>query len=791
MQTRRIIKHCLYFSLIVPALVFRTLPCGAQVTVTATLSDPAPSPGSVFEITLALNGETDIYYAETEVSYDPGSLEFVSVSCTGLTHGGISIAGELQPGLTGASVSRTEPLPEPAGGPFMLLSFRVRNSAFTGITLISFFGPGILDSAGETVPAGAIDPVSPEIPGAITYTGLTGPAFGQINEGELFYTGAAVFASGITDDERIICQVGVSAGDSDPGSWDDNLWSDMLFEGYDEDHYLQYSAEIAFMRPAGEWYIAVRSSLDGGEFVYGGSGGPWDPVDNQCARLDIIARPPYRYTVAEWDFDDESYAPSVFMPENAASHVTLTGASLQGFSTGASGLSANSNGWDGGADGSKYWAVDISAGSVGSLMLSSKQSGSNTGPRDFVVEYSLDGELWYLVEGSEVAVGNNWSAGALDNLPLPGVLSGRERILLRWAMISETSIGGGTVGSVGTGRIDDIVISGVNPDPVTVQVYPGDTNNDGAVNADDVLALGTWWLYRGPPSVWTTGDFEGRSTEQWITADATWADTNGDGVVDHRDLAAVGFHFGKSLGGGTKDGAGPLSSVTVDPSGGNGKVGMMLATPDMTGLRGIAFSISVKDIPAGMWEVREAYQAFAGDAENDDILDFEIMHDDLYEAAFTLKGRGEDIKASTLAGFQVVVPEGWTEPFSVELNRATISKGSGIAMPAAGAELVPAGIVGTGSVVILGEEGGLLQRNYPNPFSSVTTIPFRMKDTGAVRLEILDMKGSLVSVPADALFTAGHYEIIFEGSTLPPGIYLCRLKASGNQPEVMLMIKSE
>lgn len=52
-----------------------------------------------------------------------------------------------------------------------------------------------------------------------------------------------------------------------------------------------------------------------------------------------------------------------------------------------------STSWASGS-GSKYWQIQISTENYENLTLSSKQRSSNTGPRDFELQYSTGGVVW-------------------------------------------------------------------------------------------------------------------------------------------------------------------------------------------------------------------------------------------------------------------------------------------------------------------------------------------------------------------------------------------------------------
>jgi hypothetical protein len=72
-----------------------------------------------------------------------------------------------------------------------------------------------------------------------------------------------------------------------------------------------------------------------------------------------------------------------------------------------------------------------------------------------------------------------------------------------------------------------------------------------------------------------------------------------------------------------------------------------------------------------------------------------------------------------------------------------------------------------------------LSQNYPNPFNPSTTISFGLPQTGHVTVEIFDVLGQRVAVLVDQQMQAGLYNVPFNASTLPSGVYLYRMQASG------------
>jgi hypothetical protein len=64
---------------------------------------------------------------------------------------------------------------------------------------------------------------------------------------------------------------------------------------------------------------------------------------------------------------------------------------------------------------------------------------------------------------------------------------------------------------------------------------------------------------------------------------------------------------------------------------------------------------------------------------------------------------------------------------------------------------------------IVVEHYNLLQ-NYPNPFNPSTTIPYRLKEPGYVKVMVYDIKGELVRVLVNQYQRAGYYEVEFNPS---------------------------
>lgn len=86
-----------------------------------------------------------------------------------------------------------------------------------------------------------------------------------------------------------------------------------------------------------------------------------------------------------------------------------------------------------------------------------------------------------------------------------------------------------------------------------------------------------------------------------------------------------------------------------------------------------------------------------------------------------------------------------------------------------------------------------LMQNYPNPFSSMTSIGYLLKQPGYVKLEIYSITGQLIRTLFSGTLPVGNYNVEWDGknnygASVPPGIYIYRLQ-TGSAFESKRMIK--
>ncbi len=188
--------------------------------------------------------------------------------------------------------------------------------------------------------------------------------------------------------------------------------------------------------------------------------------------------------IAGWTFPEETQGADLGIPQNIgmiiAREPEFDGS--YSFYQGVENLAISATRWHEGKN-SKYWKIELSTLNYKDLTLSSAQRSSATGPRDFKVQYRAGTtESWNDLENSDIIAEPNFTAGVLDQLPLPDVCNNKSVIFLRWIMTSNTGAGGETVGSTGASRIDMIMIKGYYSENFTVILT-------GVENPDDITVV--------------------------------------------------------------------------------------------------------------------------------------------------------------------------------------------------------------------------------------------------------------------------------------------------------------
>lgn len=187
----------------------------------------------------------------------------------------------------------------------------------------------------------------------------------------------------------------------------------------------------------------------------------------------VAAAPSQADVLANWTF--ETSIPATAGPHQAEAGVNSLTSFASGFHASASTVYSNpvgngslesfsSNFWGVG----DYYQVESSSTGYQNLLITWDQTGSSTGPRDFMLQYSTDGTSYFDISAYAMAApAIGWSSGApvvgtSYSVDLSSILALNDAaaIFFRFTNTSTVSIGGGTIGTAGSNRIDNIVING-------------------------------------------------------------------------------------------------------------------------------------------------------------------------------------------------------------------------------------------------------------------------------------------------------------------------------------------
>jgi hypothetical protein len=119
-----------------------------------------------------------------------------------------------------------------------------------------------------------------------------------------------------------------------------------------------------------------------------------------------------------------------------------------------------------------YWQFTTSTLGFTGVEVAWDQTGSNTGPGNFQLQYSLNGTSFTPIGSAYTLPFNSWNTTAAlgDSLSqtFAGAVDNQSTVYFRIVDNSTTSVAGGTVASGGTDRVDNFTVVGVVPEPSTV-----------------------------------------------------------------------------------------------------------------------------------------------------------------------------------------------------------------------------------------------------------------------------------------------------------------------------------
>jgi hypothetical protein len=129
----------------------------------------------------------------------------------------------------------------------------------------------------------------------------------------------------------------------------------------------------------------------------------------------------------------------------------------------------------------------------------------------------------------------------------------------------------------------------------------------------------------------------------------------------------------------------------------------------------------------------------------------------------------------------------WSQTTAGTTNTASCLFSPGITPPAGLTFMFTPPLVGIENLSNQIPDNFKLYQNYPNPFNPVTNIRYSITKNDFVKLEIFDVLGNEVQTLVSEKQSAGTYEVSFNGTLYPSGIYFYRITA-GDLTEIRRMM---
>jgi len=90
-------------------------------------------------------------------------------------------------------------------------------------------------------------------------------------------------------------------------------------------------------------------------------------------------------------------------------------------------------------------------------------------------------------------------------------------------------------------------------------------------------------------------------------------------------------------------------------------------------------------------------------------------------------------------------------------------------------------------------ENAFLGQNFPNPFTSETTIPYELKEASHIKISIFNLLGQEVCTIVDNQRSPGKYNIHWNGrdkyaNPVTKGIYICQMKSDLQSIQIRKLI---
>jgi hypothetical protein len=337
------------------------------------------------------------------------------------------------------------------------------------------------------------------------------------------------------------------------------------------------------------------------------------------------------------------------------------------------------------------------------------------------------------------------------------------------------------------------------------QVWPGDCDNNGIVDAADLLPIGLYYNQQYGSANNPGNQWQAFTRLYWTNeppGKKVYADADGNGTINAADLLPIGLNYGsthqvttnsavsgsvtQTLAKATAQGSLAITSVTANSLGGT-RVSIPIQLTTTAPVYGIAFTLKsstgIKFIGADT----------AGRVLTDAIMMTKALDEQgSFDVGMT-KVRGDGFTGiGQLITVAAELSEAATSPLSFDILNVVANDASGNSVNITGSSYRGAVTSEPSSAI---PETYSLSQNYPNPFNPSTNFEFQVPSSGFVSLKVFDVLGREVATLVHEERATGVYVAHWDATAMPSGVYYYRLTAtekSGNvftQTRRMALVK--
>jgi len=318
-----------------------------------------------------------------------------------------------------------------------------------------------------------------------------------------------------------------------------------------------------------------------------------------------------------------------------------------------------------------------------------------------------------------------------------------------------------------------------------IMVWPGDTNNDGIVNQEDVLPLGLYWGAQGQSRVNGSGQWMAQKSIPWVEENAMYSDGNGDGRIDGEDVFIINRNWGMD-----HVGSAPILPMGETPEQAIIRVRVSDHTPyepfttDLRITQGDSlFGVSIVFYyDAQLIEIDSVESGPLWG--NETVL---LFHDDpsVGEVGMGISqkaGQEKHVNTGVLVNVHMRLRDG------VGLNTPVVFRiDNAFAINHRG-ERLSVTTENSGYITDVDDNrSGMpdafrLHPNYPNPFNPTTTISYDLPENTRVVLRIYDTRGQEVRSLVDEFQESGYRNVRWDGKDdrgirVSSGLYMYKIIA--------------